>query len=175
LEQIGTSHEAAKRTKNAINSVFIAFLHFLRRFVVRHLPSVVGGLAYQCQQASAVGIAVRFKKGVSTVITIVNRKTYRGKNIYIGRPTALGNPFVIGKDGDRATVIFKYRRWLWSETQRGCGPVFDEIHRLADLARAKDLALGCWCDPLPCHGAVVKACIEYVNSRRSSQVSTDAG
>lgn len=163
----------ANRTKNAINSVFIAFIHVLRRFVVRHLPSVVGGLAHQCQQASAVGIAVRFKKGVSTVITIVNRKTYRGENIYIGRPTALGNPFVIGKDGDRSAVIFKYRRWLWSEIQRGCGPVFDEIHRLAKMARTNDLALGCWCDPLPCHGYIIKACIEYINSSRLSQISTD--
>jgi hypothetical protein len=29
--------------------------------------------------------------------------------VYIGRGSAWGNPYVIGKDGDRAEVIEKYR------------------------------------------------------------------
>ena len=32
--------------------------------------------------------------------------------IYIGRGSKWGNPFRIGPDGDRATVIAKYERWL---------------------------------------------------------------
>src|SRR5579871_4104710 len=32
--------------------------------------------------------------------------------IYIGRGSRWGNPFRIGQDGDRATVIVKYERWL---------------------------------------------------------------
>lgn len=62
------------------------------------------------------------------MIKVVNRKTYRGKSVYVGRPSVLGNPFVIGKDGDRPAVIFKYRRWLWTELQQESRPVFDEIH-----------------------------------------------
>jgi uncharacterized protein DUF4326 len=30
-------------------------------------------------------------------------------DIYIGRPSKLGNPFVIGRDGSRKHVIEKYR------------------------------------------------------------------
>ena len=32
--------------------------------------------------------------------------------IYIGRGSKWGNPFRIGVDGDRATVIAKHARWL---------------------------------------------------------------
>src|SRR6202035_2356792 len=32
--------------------------------------------------------------------------------IYIGRGSKWGNPFRIGPDGDRASVITKYERWL---------------------------------------------------------------
>lgn len=32
--------------------------------------------------------------------------------VYIGRGSKWGNPFVIGRDGDRAEVITKYERWL---------------------------------------------------------------
>jgi hypothetical protein len=36
---------------------------------------------------------------------------------YVGRPSALGNPFVVGRDGSREEVIAKYRRWLWARLQ----------------------------------------------------------
>jgi hypothetical protein len=97
------------------------------------------------------------------MITFVNLRNYRGKCIYVARPSILGNPFVIGKDGDRPMVNRRYRRWLWNELQRGYGPVFDEIHRLARLAKASDLTLGCWCVPQPCHGFIIRDCIEYLN------------
>jgi len=32
--------------------------------------------------------------------------------VYIGRPSKWGNPFVIGRDGSRADVIAKYRTWI---------------------------------------------------------------
>src|SRR5690554_3305781 len=35
--------------------------------------------------------------------------------VYIGRPSKWGNPFVIGKDGDRDEVIAKYRQWLLAQ------------------------------------------------------------
>jgi hypothetical protein len=37
--------------------------------------------------------------------------------VYVGRPGPLGNPFVVGRDGSRAEVIAKYRRWLWARLQ----------------------------------------------------------
>ena len=98
------------------------------------------------------------------MITIVNRKTYCEESIYIGRPSVLGNPFCIGKDGDRATVLAKHRRWLWNEIQRGAGPVFEELQRLAELARTNDLVLSCWCMPQPCHGETLASAIAWLNA-----------
>ncbi len=34
---------------------------------------------------------------------------------YIGRPSRLGNPFVIGQDSTREQVIELYRRWIWQQ------------------------------------------------------------
>ena len=99
------------------------------------------------------------------MIHIVNRKTYRGASVYVGRPSALGNPFVIGRDGDRDTVIKKHRRWLWSQLQRGSGEVFDAIHQLAQQARNGDLVLACWCAPEKCHAEILASAVAWLNSR----------
>jgi hypothetical protein len=41
---------------------------------------------------------------------------------YVGRPSALGNPSVVGRDGSREEVIGKYRRWLWERLQEPDSP-----------------------------------------------------
>lgn len=64
--------------------------------------------------------------------------------VYIGRPSIWGNPFVIGADGDRVTVISKYERWLVQQN--------DLVGRLDEL-RGKDLV--CFCAPAACHGDVL--------------------
>ena len=99
------------------------------------------------------------------MIYIVNCRNHRGARVYVGRPSVLGNPFVLGCDGDRAAVIAQYRRWLWQQVQRESGAVWDELQRLATLAETTDLTLGCWCSPQPCHADVIKSCIEYVSRR----------
>ena len=41
---------------------------------------------------------------------VVNKKTHKKTedDLYIGRPSKWGNPFVIGRDGTRDEVILKY-------------------------------------------------------------------
>lgn len=70
-------------------------------------------------------------------------------DIYIGRPSKWGNPFVIGKDGNRQEVIRKYREYILSK---------DEL--LKDLHELKGKVLGCWCSPSACHGDVLVDLIE---------------
>jgi hypothetical protein len=68
--------------------------------------------------------------------------------IYVGRPSPFGNPFVIGRDGDRLTVIRLYREWLAEKMLKD--PAFAaEVHSLA----GRDLV--CWCSPAPCHADVL--------------------
>ena len=62
-------------------------------------------------------------------------------SIYIGRPSKWGNKFIIGRDGSRAEVIAKYRRWL-------C----DQPELLAALPELRGRSLVCFCAPAACHG-----------------------
>ena len=65
-------------------------------------------------------------------------------DVYIGRPSKWGNPFVIGKDGSREEVIEKYKNWLLNNKVL-----------MAALPQLKGQILGCWCAPLACHGDVL--------------------
>ncbi len=66
-------------------------------------------------------------------------------SVYIGRPSKWGNPFVIGRHGDRAEVLHQYEKylednpWLWEAAER-------EL-------RGRDLI--CWCAPQRCHGDIL--------------------
>ena len=65
-------------------------------------------------------------------------------DVYIGRPSRFGNPFVVGRDGTRDECIARYRLWLRTQPQL-----------LAELPRLRGKVLGCWCAPRPCHGDVL--------------------
>lgn len=65
-------------------------------------------------------------------------------DVYIGRPSKWGNPFVIGRDGTRAQVIAMYLHWLQQQP-----------HLMASLHELKGKTLGCWCKPHACHGDVL--------------------
>ena len=65
-------------------------------------------------------------------------------DVYIGRPSKWGNPFVIGKDGTREQVVTKYREWIISQ-----------ITLIEALPELRGKVLGCWCAPHMCHGDVL--------------------
>lgn len=71
--------------------------------------------------------------------------------VYVGRPTAWGNPFVVGRDGAQGECVELYREWIMERPW---------LHSAArrDLG-GKDLV--CWCSPLPCHADVL---LEIANS-----------
>lgn len=96
------------------------------------------------------------------VTTVVNKR-HGGYDVYIGRGSKWGNPFVIGKDGNRATVIRKYREWIMAQPQ-----LLNSLHEL------KGKRLGCFCAPKACHGDVLKeladAGVTAQSVRRSSAV-----
>jgi len=78
-----------------------------------------------------------------------------GYDIYIGRPSKWGNPFVIGRDGDRAEVIRKYETWLRTQPEL-----------MAQLDELSGKVLGCWCAPRACHGDVL---VNLANRRPTIQ------
>lgn len=65
-----------------------------------------------------------------------------GLFVRIDRRSKWGNPFRIGGDGDRATVIARYRDYLAHQPRLDPSDLTGRI-------------LGCWCHPAPCHGHVL--------------------
>lgn len=66
-------------------------------------------------------------------------------DVYIGRPSKWGNPFEIGKDGNRQEVIEKYRQYL-----------FKNPHLVKEAQKElKGKTLACWCAPQACHGDIL--------------------
>lgn len=67
---------------------------------------------------------------------------FTGKLVKIDRTTKWGNPFEVGKDGDRDYVIESFAEHYFPRKRSLC----DATHEL------KGAVLGCWCVPEPCHG-----------------------
>jgi len=65
--------------------------------------------------------------------------------VYIGRGSAWGNPYVIGKDGDREMVVMKFIRYAFEK--QSMEPTW--------LVPLKGKNLVCFCAPLACHGDVL--------------------
>jgi hypothetical protein len=74
--------------------------------------------------------------------------------VYIGRPSRWGNPFVIGRHGNREQVIERYRTWLKAQIRAG------RVTR-EELAELHGAALACYCAPRACHGDVLAAAAEW--------------
>lgn len=84
-----------------------------------------------------------------TIIVNVKNSDY---DIYIGRGSKWGNPFRIGRDGNRQEVIDKYAGYIRNYTELlGC------------LSELEGKVLGCHCSPLPCHGDILIKLIKERN------------
>jgi hypothetical protein len=75
------------------------------------------------------------------IINIHHKEKY---DVYIGRGSKWGNPFIMGKDGNRESVIAKYREYI-----------LEKKELLDDLKELKGKILGCYCKPLSCHGDIL--------------------
>jgi Domain of unknown function (DUF4326) len=74
------------------------------------------------------------------------RHTRRG--VLIDRTTPFGNPFVLGRDGDRDEVCLRYAAWILEPEQAALR------QRMRDELAGRDLR--CWCAPARCHGEYVR-------------------
>ncbi len=65
-------------------------------------------------------------------------------DVYIGRGSKWGNPFIIGTHGGRFEVIRLYEEWIKQQPEL-----------MAALYELKGKRLGCFCVPKMCHGHVL--------------------
>ena len=82
--------------------------------------------------------------------------------INIMRPSLLGNPYEVGKDGDREDVVAKFRTHL--ATAYDFDPKVREVIQLLEqcLELGIDVDLVCCCKPKPCHGDVI---VDFVHDK----------
>lgn len=81
--------------------------------------------------------------------------------VYIGRGSKWGNPYPITATATREQVIAKYRNHLWEQIKSGA------ITR-ADLLTLDGKPLACFCAPLPCHGNVIAAAVEWAKHEQTN-------
>lgn len=91
----------------------------------------------------------------------VGRELY---DLYVGRGSEWGNPYKIGRDGDRREVLARYKDYLL----RGEGR-----HLLEQISELEGMTLGCYCAPrggitaddeTQCHGQLL---LQLVARRRA--------
>lgn len=95
------------------------------------------------------------------MITVVVNKYKSNYDIYIGRGSPFGNPFLIGVGGTREEVIAKYQKYFDNKIKTD--PIFKE-----QVFELKGKVLGCFCKPHACHGDVIKEWLESNEQRESS-------
>jgi len=94
---------------------------------------------------------------------VVNKRNHIPtlKDIYIGRPSPLGNPFS-NKHGTLAQFVTEdpiadYREYLLNKIKNKDEAIITALKQIKE-----DSILVCWCKPKPCHGDVI---IEILLSR----------
>lgn len=108
------------------------------------------------------------------MIQVVNKNSYKGKGIYIGRPSIYGNPYShlegtlaehLVKTRDEA--VSAYDAYMRKRYYSGESMFKRAIDRLVvRYKESGDLVLVCWCKPCACHGDVLAKFIEELAARR---------
>jgi len=83
-------------------------------------------------------------------------------DVYVGRPSKWGNPFIIGRDGDRAAVVQRYEAYILNNQE-----LYDSI---SDL---KGKVLACWCAPEACHADVLARMADWREEEEKYDGETD--
>ncbi len=103
------------------------------------------------------------------MIYVVNKRTHRStsQDFLIGRGTPLGNPWdwrgskkALYVCKNREEAISNYKLWfderiLWKNEK-----VLAELRKIYKMAKVGDVYLVCYCQPLACHGEIIKEFIE---------------
>jgi len=98
---------------------------------------------------------------MKTTVVGIRRKEY---DVYIGRAGNthdgyFGNPFIIGRHGDRAKVIELYREHFLDRLK-----IDEEFAKRIEGLKGK--RLGCFCKPDACHGDVI---VEYLEKNEDDK------
>lgn len=86
---------------------------------------------------------------------VVNKYHKVPHDVYIGRGSIWGNPYVIGQDGTREECIAKYEVYL-----------LENKNLMAKVKSLYGKILCCYCAPRPCHGDVLAKYAQLAHERK---------
>jgi len=86
---------------------------------------------------------------------VIHIRDKRPGDVYIGRGSPFGNPFILDKDGSRAEVIKLFKEYFYTRLRKS--PEF-----ASQVKSLKGKRLACYCKPKACHGDIIA---EYLNTR----------
>jgi len=100
-------------------------------------------------------------------IKVINKRTATKEEmasaIYVGRPSALGNPWTLRKDEDPGSTLEKYKAWLNLQWKTKNPRVVSALKRLAQSYKDNgELTLACWCAPNPCHADIIAKAVQNI-------------
>ena len=104
------------------------------------------------------------------MIQVVKSPFNKPETFYIGRGSAMGNPYSFQKSNhsqvrfevkDRDEAVDKFGPYLEQELRRG-NPEICEFFKKLQVRhfRKEDIYLRCFCKPLRCHGDIIKELLE---------------
>ena len=96
-------------------------------------------------------------------IKVANQKDPFGRSaiqIFIGRPSVLGNVFILENENRRKEVLALYRHFL-RQASKVDGPIRNELLKILEIAKTGvKIELQCFCKPKDCHGDIIKEILE---------------
>ena len=114
-------------------------------------------------------------------LNLLNKHTGLGEssdlNIYIGRGSALGNPFShldssypdVTKVETREIAVAKYQEYLIQKLKEKNIPIINQIKKIIKCLEISNVNLICFCKPKLCHGTIIIAVIENIINKPNKQ------
>lgn len=100
------------------------------------------------------------------MIKVINKREASsfkdGTIMYIGRGSALGNPFAMkdGSQAERDRVCNEYETWIKSRINFKDRAVCNQLNEIYRCALSGNVYLMCYCKPMRCHGDTVKRIVD---------------
>ena len=85
----------------------------------------------------------------------VGNKRLGARGWYVGRPSALGNPFPMRDETQRDHVCDQYDAWLTRKIAAKDPAVCGELNAIYKAAKSERVVLVCWCSPKRCHADAI--------------------
>ena len=90
---------------------------------------------------------------------------YKGRVLYCGRGSVLGNPFVMQNQSieERNRVCGEFEKYFFEKIEQKNKNFIEALNFIFKESKSKDVNLGCFCAPKRCHCDTIKNFVDKMN------------